>query len=171
VESDISIGMLSSPGPRPENQDAVGARLPGGPLRRNKGMAFAIADGASVAEAGRIAAESCVKNFLGDYFATPESWSVKRSGGAVLDALNRWLLGQGLAFWRYPQRGCVSTFTGCVLHGRNLHIFHVGDTRLYRFAKVRWSGSPATTAQSYPTASLYSPAPWALITVSTSTIR
>lgn len=132
MESDIGIAMLSRPGPRPENQDAVGARLPGGPLRRNKGMAFAIADGASVAEAGRIAAESCVKNFLGDYFATPDSWSVKRSGGVVLDALNRWLLGQGLRFGD-PQRGCVSTFTGCVLHGRNLHVFHVGDTRLYRF--------------------------------------
>lgn len=94
-------------------------------------MAFAIADGARIAESGRVAAETCVKNFLGDYFATPESWSVKRSGGAVLDALNRWLIGHGLR-WRDAQRGCVSTFTGCILLGRKLHVFHVGDTRLYR---------------------------------------
>lgn len=131
MKEGILIGMLSTAGPCAENQDAVGARVPTGLPRHRKGMAFAIADGARIAESGRVAAETCVKNFLGDYFATPESWSVKRSGGAVLDALNRWLIGHGLR-WRDAQRGCVSTFTGCILLGRKLHVFHVGDTRLYR---------------------------------------
>lgn len=127
----VRIGLLSVAGAREENRDAVGARLPGGNTLSRRGVAFAIADGVSHAEAGRMAAETSVQNFLSDYYATPDAWEIKRAGAQVLNALNRWLLGQGLSV-RDEHRGCATTFTGCVLQGRQLHLFHIGDTRLYR---------------------------------------
>ncbi len=128
------IGLLSVCGARDENRDAVGARLPTGAALSRRGMAFAVADGVSHAEAGRLAAETSVQNFLSDYYATPDAWEIKRAGAQVLNALNRWLLGQGLSV-RDEHRGCATTFTGCVLQGRQLHFFHIGDTRLYRLRR------------------------------------
>lgn len=127
----LRIAQRSLRGLREENQDATGARVPAGIARMRKGIALAIADGVSAAEAGRIAAETSVQNFLADYYATPDEWSARRSGGQVLNALNRWLLGQGLQV-RDTRRGHVTTFTGCIFLGRQLHLFHIGDTRLYR---------------------------------------
>lgn len=127
----VRIGLLSTAGVRDENRDAVGARLPTGMMLSRRGLAFAVADGVSHAEAGRLAAETSVQNFLSDYYATPDAWEIKRAGAQVLNALNRWLLGQGLSV-RDEHRGCATTFTGCVLQGRQLHFFHIGDTRLYR---------------------------------------
>ncbi|MFZ5722553.1 MAG: protein kinase domain-containing protein [Pseudomonadota bacterium] len=132
----IRLGQRSLRGLRSENQDACGARVPFGTALARKGIACAVADGVSAAESGRIAAETSVQNFLGDYYATPDEWGVRRAGGQVLDALNRWLLGQGLQV-RDTRRGHVTTFTGCVFLGRQLHVFHVGDSRLYRLRAGR----------------------------------
>ncbi len=127
----ITLAQQSLRGTRAENQDASGARVPSGITLARKGVAVAVADGVSAAESGRIAAETSVQNFLGDYYATPDEWSARRSGGQVINALNRWLLGQGLQV-RDTRRGHVTTFTGGIFLGRQLHVFHIGDTRLYR---------------------------------------
>lgn len=127
----IRLAQRSTRGRRAENQDASGARVPAGSALLRKGIAVAVADGVSAAESGRVAAETSVKNFLGDYYATPDEWGARRAGGQVLNALNRWLIGQGLQM-RDTRRGHVTTFTGGVFLGRRLHLFHVGDSRLYR---------------------------------------
>lgn len=127
----IRLAQRSTRGSRAENQDASGARVPGGGALERKGIAVAVADGVSAAECGRIAAETSVQNFLGDYYATPDEWGARRAGGQVLNALNRWLIGQSLQM-RDSRRGHVTTFTGGIFLGRQLHVFHVGDTRLYR---------------------------------------
>lgn len=127
----IALAQQSLRGVRAENQDASGARVPTGTALTRKGVAVAVADGVSAAESGRIAAETSVQNFLGDYYATPDEWGVRRAGGQVLDALNRWLLAQGVQL-RDTRRGHVTTFTGGIFLGQQLHLFHIGDTRVYR---------------------------------------
>ncbi len=114
----------------------MGLRIPAEPMRTFKGIAAVIADGVSSAEAGREASECCVRSFLDDYFATPESWSVKRAAQVVLTSLNRWLYAQSHRALS-PHRGYVSTMTAVVIKSRTAHVFHVGDTRLYQIRSGR----------------------------------
>ncbi len=127
----LSIAQRSSAGLKPFNEDSLGARVPEGSLLTTKGAVAAIADGVSAAEAGKEAAESCITGFLNDYFSTPESWSVKRSAQQVLNALNRWLFAQGQGYAQ-AEKGYVSTLSVAVFKSQLAHLFHVGDSRIYR---------------------------------------
>ena len=127
----IRLGQFSDRGVKPANEDFHGALVPEGEALTLKGAAFAIADGMSSSESARLAAEYAVKNFLNDYFATPDSWTVRHSAERVLSALNRWLCGQG-ARMLDPARGMVTTFSALVLKSTTAHIFHIGDTRIWR---------------------------------------
>jgi len=133
IENDfaVSVGQRSERGVKAENEDAIGIRIPGNALLATKGMVAAIADGVSTAEAGREASQTCIRNFLFDYYATPEAWSVKRSAQEVLTALNRWLYSQGRRFTD-EHKGYISTFSVLIIKSCTAHIFHVGDTRVYR---------------------------------------
>ena len=102
-----------------------------GNLLTTKGVAAVIADGVSAAEAGREASETCVSNFLSDYFSTPESWTVKRSAQQVLTALNRWLCSRSQGFSE-NRKGFVTTMSSIVFKSHTAHLFHVGDSRIYR---------------------------------------
>jgi protein phosphatase len=79
---------------------------------------------------GREAAETAVRNLLADYYATPDTWETPHALGAVLAAINRWLVGQIAS--RHETGGMATTLTSLVLRGRRFHYAHVGDTRLYR---------------------------------------
>lgn len=132
----IAAEQLSDRGRRDANDDCLGLRLPGEPVRTLKGVAAAIADGVSSAEAGREAAETCVQSFLADYYSTPDSWSVKHSVQVVLTALNRWLYAKSHGT-HAAHRGYVSTFSAVVIKSRTAHLFHVGDSRIHRFRDGR----------------------------------
>lgn len=127
----IKSGMHSDAGPNEANDDCLGLRVPRGMQLASKGIAAVIADGVSAAESGKQAAEICVQGFLNDYYDAPEAWTVKTCGSKVALALNRWLFGLGQSHSR-DGRGYVSTFTAVVLKGQSAHLFHVGDTRVYR---------------------------------------
>ena len=127
----FTVAQHSSAGKKPDNEDAIGIRIPAGALLSNKGAVAVIADGVSAAEAGKEASETCVKNFLNDYYSTPDSWGVKKSTSQVLTALNNWLYGQGRQL-ADAQKGYVSTFSTIIFKSRTAHIFHVGDSRIYR---------------------------------------
>ena len=127
----VRLGQFSDRGVKPANEDFHGALIPEGDALTLKGAAFAIADGMSSSESARLAAEYAVRNFLNDYFATPDSWTVRHSAERVLSALNRWLCGQG-ASMHDPSRGMVTTFSALVLKSTTAHIFHIGDTRIWR---------------------------------------
>ena len=127
----IRLGQFSDRGVKPANEDFHGALIPEGEALTLKGAAFAIADGMSSSEFARLAAEYAVKNFLNDYFATPDSWTVRHSAERVLSALNRWLCGQGAQLLD-PARGMVTTFSALVLKSTTAYIFHIGDTRIWR---------------------------------------
>jgi len=129
---EIDYAVVSEKGNKAENADAADALVPTGSALLNKGVAAAICDGMSSSEGGVIAAQTCVRNFMDDYFSTPDSWTVKHSATKVLGALNRWLWSQGQM--RYDSaKGMVTTFTGLIIKSTTAHVFHVGDSRLYLF--------------------------------------
>jgi len=130
-ELSFTVAQRSVAGKKPQNEDAIGIRLPTDATLINKGAVAVIADGVSAAEAGKEASETCVRNFLYDYYSTPDSWSVKKSTSQVLTALNRWLYSQGQQY-NDAQKGYISTFSTIIFKSQTGHIFHVGDTRIYR---------------------------------------
>src|SRR5207253_1857669 len=80
------------------------------------------------------ASQSAVTGFLEDYYCTSDAWSVKTSVERVLVATNSWLYSQTQqSQGRYDKdRGYVCTLSAMVLKSTTAHIFHVGDTRIYR---------------------------------------
>ena len=127
----VSLGHASQQGPRPRNEDFVGAATPEGEELAAKGVLLAVADGVGGHAHGREAAEQTVRSLLADYYATPQTWSVDKSIDSVLGAVNRWLLGQSAKSRDYA--GMATTLTAVVLRGRRHHVAHVGDSRAYRW--------------------------------------
>lgn len=132
----ISIGQHSDKGRKQINQDFHGVLIPDEPLLGLKGIAIVLADGISSSNVSQIASESAVKSFLMDYYCTSESWSVKTSAQRVLAATNTWLHSQTRRS-RYSDdqdKGYVCTLSAMVIKSTTAHIFHVGDSRIYRVA-------------------------------------
>ncbi|MGZ8185981.1 MAG: protein kinase domain-containing protein [Methylobacter sp.] len=130
-ELKVSIGYASDKGIKSENEDFVGSLVPVEPQLTYKGITAAIADGMSGSDAGKQASQCCVASFLNDYYSAPESWSVKHAGQQILSAINSWLYSQGQI--RYEStKGMVSTLSSIVLKSTTAHIFHIGDSRIYR---------------------------------------
>jgi len=127
----IKVGSCSEKGIKEENQDSLGHFIPtNSTLLDAKGAGFALADGVSSSAEAKQASQACVTGFLEDYFSTPDSWSVKKSGGKVLTSINTWLFSQSNQY-HDASRGFVSTFCGLILKSTTAHIFHVGDSRIY----------------------------------------
>ena len=133
-ELTISIGQHSDRGRKDTNQDFHGALIPTEPLLSLKGIAVVIADGISSSAISGEASESAVKSFLTDYYCTSESWSVKTSAQRVIAATNSWLQSQTQrGRYHYDKdRGYVCTLSAMVIRARAAHLFHVGDSRIYR---------------------------------------
>src|SRR4051795_10061401 len=132
----ISTGQHSDKGRKPTNQDFHGILVPTEPLLSSKGIAIVLADGISSSSVSHIASESAVKSFLTDYYCTSESWSVKNSAQRVLAATNSWLHSQTRrSQYAYDKdKGYVCTFSAMVIKSTTAHLFHVGDSRIYRLA-------------------------------------
>jgi len=131
---EVTIGQYSHKGRKDINQDFHDIRIPNEPQLTNKGIAIAIADGISSSQVSQIASKVSVTSFLTDYFSTPEPWSVKKSAERVLTATNSWLYSQSRqSQYRYDKdKGYVCTFSAMIIRSSTAHIFHVGDTRIYR---------------------------------------
>src|SRR6187397_2200924 len=133
-ELKISVGQFSDKGAKETNQDFHGVLIPDEPLLSLKGIAVVLADGISTSKVSRVAAESAVKGFLTDYYCTSESWSVRTSAQRVLEATNSWLHSQTRrSQYSYDRdRGYVCTLSAIVIKSTTAHLFHVGDSRIYR---------------------------------------
>ncbi|SFR49287.1 Serine/threonine protein phosphatase PrpC [Marinobacter gudaonensis] len=130
----ITTGQHSQAGRKPVNQDFHGLLVPDNHQLVTKGIAVALADGISSSNVSQVASESAVAGFLTDYYSTPDSWSVKQSAQRVLRATNAWLHAQTRqSQYRYDRdRGYVCTLSVMVLKSATAHLFHVGDSRIYR---------------------------------------
>jgi len=129
---EIQIGVASAQGKRARNEDFAAALSPprGGWVRPV--FIAAVADGVGGAKGGREAAELSVRSFFDGFHAQPESLSVEQAAARTLTAINRWTLAQGRSD---PElSGMATTFSALILLGREAHIAHVGDSRIYRLS-------------------------------------
>lgn len=130
----IAVGQHSDKGRKAINQDFHGACIPAEPQLASKGVVVALADGISSSEVSQEASQSAVRAFLEDYYCTSDAWSVKRSAQRVLNATNSWLHAQTQRSpYRFDKdRGYVCTLSVLVIKASTAHLFHVGDSRIYR---------------------------------------
>lgn len=130
----VTLGQHSRAGVKGVNQDFHGAMLPGEPLLSAKGIVVALADGIGSSPVSQEASAAAVHSFLEDYYATSDAWSVRRSAQRVLGATNAWLHAQTMrSHARFDKdRGYVCTFSALIFKGREVHVLHVGDARIYR---------------------------------------
>jgi serine/threonine protein phosphatase PrpC len=129
----VTVGqssVASRRGSSHTNQDFLGCVTPEGTALRDKGMAFAVADGVGREKGGREAAETAVRVFLSDYYNGPDTWSGRKLLEQVLEHANTAVRAQG--------RGGAATFSALVLRGRRFFISHVGDARVYLRREGKW---------------------------------
>ena len=128
---DILTGHHSIAGVKPINEDCAGRCVPEEDyLLDHKGVVIAIADGVSSAEAGREASHTTIERFINDYYKTPDTWSVAKSGQNVLSALNLHLYRKSHEF-ELDSKGYLTTFSAVIIKGQTAHFFHVGDSHIY----------------------------------------
>ncbi len=130
----IVVGQYSNKGRKSSNQDFYDLVIPNNDLLITKGIVVAVADGISSSKVSGEASKIAVVNFLQDYYATSESWSVEKSLTTVICAINSWLYSQNRKnlYHLDKDKGYVTTFSGMVLKSTLAHIFHVGDIRIYK---------------------------------------
>lgn len=127
---EIRIGFASIAGRRESNQDYVGTCL-SDPRRPDlRGIVAAVADGVGGGKGGREAAEIAVRGFIEGYYGLPETLGVERAAARALGAINRWVYNQGRQDRRLENM--ATTFSALILRGRQAHVAHVGDSRIYR---------------------------------------
>ncbi|MFH7045181.1 protein kinase domain-containing protein [Acinetobacter johnsonii] len=130
----VSIGQYSTAGIKHQNQDFHGVYLPEGHVLKQKGIACVIADGIGSSNVSHLAAETAVGSFLSDYYSTSDAWSTQTSAERVIRATNSWLYAQTQqSQGRFDKdRGYVCTLSALILKQQQAHVFHVGDSRIYR---------------------------------------
>ncbi|WP_255487346.1 bifunctional serine/threonine-protein phosphatase/kinase [Oceanospirillum sediminis] len=125
----ISYGQSFIAPDKSSVRSTMSVRVPDGSALAAKGIAAVVADSTWRNVIAKQAAETCVRGFLADYYATPDNWDVKTSATKVLSALNGWLFSQGKSV---ANGNYISSFSSIVLRGRQGHLFHMGDTLVYR---------------------------------------
>ncbi|QXO16303.1 bifunctional protein-serine/threonine kinase/phosphatase [Vibrio ostreae] len=128
----IDHAGTSLTGTRQHNQDALLVKQPrAADVVAHKGIVACIADGVSCSDQSQKASHTAVVQFINDYYATPDSWSIRHSAGQILTALNSSLYEEGCQ-QNLTHNGLVTTFSAAIFKSNTAHLFHVGDTRIYR---------------------------------------
>jgi serine/threonine protein phosphatase PrpC len=125
----VTVGQASLAAGHGPNQDFMGCATPEGSSLRDKGMAFAVADGVGRGKGGRLAAETAIRVLLSDYYNSPDTW-------AALKILEQ-ILGHANASARLAGRG-AATLATLFLRGRRYYVAHVGDARVYLLRHGTW---------------------------------
>lgn len=129
------LGFVSETGRRKANDDFVAALTGNTHFRGVNDTLAVIADGVGGGMGGREAAETTTRGFIEAYYSLPGTLGVDRAAARALSAMNRWVYAQGRQDTRL--QSMATTFTAVVLRGRQAHIVHVGDTRVYRLREHR----------------------------------
>lgn len=127
----VSITLHSIAGTKPKNQDACAYHIPEKQVLEYKGITSVIADGVSACERATEVSNCCVNSFLSDYYSTPDFWRVEHSATKVISALNNWLYSQSIR--NDEISSMLSTLSVIIIKSNTAHIFHVGDSRIYRY--------------------------------------
>lgn len=131
----VAAGYSTEQGPRADNEDYC-AVFDGTPMERTRhGVIAAVADGVGGAKGGRVAAETVVRGFIDGYLGQSELLGVQKRCARALEAMNHWVHGIGRT--NADLQGMACTLTALILRGRQAHVMHVGDSRLYRLRHDR----------------------------------
>lgn len=127
---EVRLGCASHGAPGKPNEDCYAVVVPSHADGMGRGLVLAVADGVSGDGSARLAAEATLRSLAGDYYATPERWSVGRSLDRLLRAANDWLWAQNAR--RPDQDAVVVAVSLMVLRDQRYYLAHVGDARVYR---------------------------------------
>ncbi|MDX2322172.1 MAG: bifunctional protein-serine/threonine kinase/phosphatase [Moritella sp.] len=132
----LSVGQATHAGIKSCNQDSIGVFIPPAPVLSTKGAVVAIADGISSSDVSKIASDTAITGFIADYYCTSDAWSVKTAALKVLKATNYWLYAQSQdsPHRHNLDKGYVCTFSAAVFKSNTAHLFHCGDSRIFRLA-------------------------------------
>jgi protein phosphatase len=130
----IEFGQCSSAGIKPVNQDYADACVPTASTLLQKGAIFALSDGVGSSLVSQVASEFAVTAFIKNYYQTSIGWSVSYAAQCVLKTMNAQLYtkNQQGPYQYNLEKGYVCTFSALLLEGQHGHIFHIGDSRIYR---------------------------------------
>ncbi|WP_022940973.1 bifunctional protein-serine/threonine kinase/phosphatase [Psychromonas hadalis] len=132
AQLELCIGGFSDAGTRATNQDAFAVKVPSSYSEKQyKGIVACLADGVSCSHNAQQASQTSVTQFINDYYCTPDSWSIKLSASKVLNSLNGWLYHHSKENLRHDS--LITTFSCIVFKSTSAHLFHVGDSRIYRY--------------------------------------
>ncbi len=129
IESlDLETATWTETGPvRSVNQDCVEAVVPPEPRQSQRGSLFVVADGMGGHEGGEVASQLAADVIVEEYYALNGelakdlSRSVKMANRAVCQKAER------KPIWR----GMGTTIVAAVVHGGDLYVANVGDSRAY----------------------------------------
>lgn len=125
----LSYGQAFVAPERRRHRSSMSVRLAEKSTQRTKGACALISDSPWRNSIAKQAGDLSVRGFLADYYSTPEHWDVKTSATRVLRALNSWSYSQS----GYIEGGSyISSLSALILRGREAHLFHMGDTLMFR---------------------------------------
>ncbi len=125
----ISYGQAFVAPDRRLHRSSMSVRLPDAQLLKVKGGCAVISDSISRNTLAKQAGDLSVRGFLADYYSTPDHWDTKTSATRVLRALNGWCYSQS----KHVKEGSfVSSLSAMVFREREAHLFHMGDTLVFR---------------------------------------
>lgn len=129
----LTRAALSLAGRKADNQDYCDGH------QNRYGAVFAVADGIGSSAVSRAAAEHAVNDFVAGVSQAGEAMTVRGAGLQMLETINArlWQESRAAGFLADLDKGYVCAFTALVLKGRQAHLFHLGDTRLYRWREAR----------------------------------
>ncbi len=128
-------GFATEVGKREVNEDFVAFYQGTENERAVYGSTAIIADGIGGTRGGRCAAELSVREFIDAYYAQKETLGVSRMAEIALMSINRWIYSQSQR--DAALKGMGTTFSTLILLGGQVHIVHLGDTRIYRLRNNR----------------------------------
>ncbi|WP_411795337.1 protein kinase domain-containing protein [Halomonas sp. A29] len=126
----LSVGQAFVAPDRRHHRSSMSVRIPSQAAQSAaKGACAVISDTSSRNAIAKQAGDLSVRGFLADYFSTPDHWDVKTSATRVLRALNGWCYSQST----FVEGGSyVASLSAMVYRGRDAHLFHMGDTLVFR---------------------------------------
>lgn len=125
----LSFGQAFVVPARGRHRSSMSVCVPEEQLLVAKGACALITDSTSRNPLAKQAGDLSVQGFLADYYSTPDHWGAKLSATRVLRSLNAWCFGQSR---QVSDGGYVSSMSAMVYEGREAHLFHMGDTLVFR---------------------------------------
>ncbi len=132
---ETQCGFATETGKRENNEDFVAFYLGSEEEKAIYGSVAIIADGIGGTGGGRYASELAVREFIEAYYEQKETLGVKRMAENALVSINRWIHSQSQR--DSVHKGMGTTFSALIFLGSQVHVIHLGDTRIYRFRNNR----------------------------------